>query len=541
MPRRLEQFEVEDTPLDPEGVYTQRKPYGKKVATEARVMRIFVGILSGIVLIVVVALLATNTGHHENRDASAAAHTGVVFDSGFNMKQNWGSYSPYFDSGVPFDGITRKSQDGDHTHTQTCQLKQVHVLHRHGDRYPTSGVSSRMQKVATRLANATEHGLPENLVWLKRWKYLLGEELLVSGGRGALFESGAEFWGSHGRLLYGEGENKWLPKLNVWPNGTARRPPVLRATTQSRIKESMRSWAAGFFGLDAEINEWYDSVLIPEATGTNNSLASYYSCPNSDKPGAHSDKKRAKIWINTYLADAATRIQKFIPTYGDVSPEEALEMQNLCVFETAAFGASGFCGWFTEQEWRGYEYLADLKFYGDSASGSAVGPTMGYPWLTELWARLAGEHISGPNNGVNVPLDLDDSSFPLHQPFYADFTHDSVIVNVLSALQFSFTKIELPAHKIRVPRQFIVSRLTPFAARLYVEVLDCGEGGNQGEYIRLKLNDRVLPLGELKYCEDSDSGLCTRKAFMKTLEWTLKQTDFVDVCYGEHEYKPYDG
>lgn len=527
-----ESFEVED------GLFLKGNRRREKKATsskhEARVMRIFITILSAVFIVVVVVLLLTHTGSEPNREASAAAHTGTIYASNFNMKQNWGAYSPYFDTGVPFEGISKTALDGEFSLPNRCAYKQVHVLHRHGDRYPAGSSAHNMEKMGQRLEKmARETPQQGNEAWLNEWKYSLQTESLVGAGIGALFDSGAKFWGSHGRLLYSNAAALpgWTDSINLWPNGTRRSKPVLRATSQDRIEASARAWAAGFFGLKSA--ESYDLVLMDEVKGNNNSLAGYMACPNADRPGGRNGGAHSKNWTNIYLADAAQRIQKLLPALGPIEPGEVLAIQDLCVFETAAFGSSAFCGWFTEQEWRGFEYHTDLKFYGDSAWGAYTGPATALSWVAELRARLLHVPITKPGFGVNTTLDSNRRTFPLHQPFYADFTHDSVIVSVLTALQLPFTKQNLPDHKIKVPRQLIVSRLTPFAARLYVEVLECGERGNAADYVRLRLNDRVLPIGGLKHCEDNEKGLCSFQDFVRSLEWALDAVNFDEVCFGE--------
>lgn len=527
-----ESFEVEDGLLSKANRRRETRDTSSK--HEARVLKIFITILSAVFIVVVVVLLLTHTGSEPNRDAGAAAHTGTTYASGFNMKQNWGAYSPYFDTGVPFEGVSKSALEGEYSLPNRCTYKQVHVLHRHGDRYPAGSPARKMEEMGEKLeAMARESPQQGNEAWLNDWRYLLHTELLVGSGVGALFESGAKFWGSHGRLLYDDAAALpgWSNSVNTWPNGTQRTKPVLRATTQDRIESSARAWAAGFFGLNG--SESYDLVLMDEVQGNNNSLAGYMACPNADRPGGRNGAERSKKWVDVYLADAAQRIQKLLPALGPLKPSEALAIQDLCVFETAAFGSSAFCGWFTEQEWRGFEYHMDLKFYGDSAWGSYAGPATALSWIAELRARLLNVLITEPGFGVNTTLDSNHATFPLHQPFHADFTHDSVIMSVLSALQLPFTKQNLPDHKIKVPRQLIVSRLTPFAARLYVEVLECGERGNAADYVRLRLNDRVLPIGGLKHCEDNEKGLCSYHNFVRSLEWALSAIDFDEVCFGE--------
>lgn len=510
---------------------------------EARVIQLFCAILFGLCIFVVFVLVYTNRGLGQ-RDSGVAAPTGLDDDRGFNMKQNWGSYSPYFNSGVRFEGISKTAPAGEYTLPRNCTYKQVHVLHRHAERFPAGSTVLRMREVARKLKSMTRPPAGGQLAWIETWEYTLGKEQLVGAGVGSMFDSGARFWGTHGRLLYGAPDAiRWNRTLNKFANGTARPRPLLRATDQERIRDSALAWAAGFFNLynrapapvqavevDRENSEpEYSLLLQPETVGSNSSLAGYFGCPATETEAYKTIADRTAEWDKIYLANAAVRLQKLLPGYDNLTAREVVGFQDLCAFETAAYGQSAFCRLFTQQEWRGYEYHSDLKFYYESGWGShKIGPASGLPWLQELHARLAGQLITEAANGVNVTLDSSPETFPLDQPFYLDVTHDSIIISVLSALQFDWIKQELPTSRILVPRSFIVSRLTPFAARLYVEVLGCGDG----DFVRLKLNERLLPLGDLEYCPERDDGLCPFGDFLKSVKHCLEKISFDKVCYG---------
>jgi hypothetical protein len=67
-------------------------------------------------------------------------------------------------------------------------------------------------------------------------------------------------------------------------------------------------------------------------------------------------------WANVYLKDAAKRLQPYAKGL-NLTTELVYAMQNLCPFETVSLGSSDFCGLFTEDEWRSFEYsLGDYKW-----------------------------------------------------------------------------------------------------------------------------------------------------------------------------------
>jgi hypothetical protein len=65
-----------------------------------------------------------------------------------------------------------------------CELRQVHLLHRHGARYPTSG-SAPASFAATVHAAAANGSFSAKgpLSFLNTWTYKLGAEILTPFGR----------------------------------------------------------------------------------------------------------------------------------------------------------------------------------------------------------------------------------------------------------------------------------------------------------------------------------------------------------------------
>lgn len=159
------------------------------------------------------------------------------------MTRSWANLSPYKDAdgfGVP-QGVP-----------QDCELSQVHVLHRHAERYPTDYPldGDGMRDFAKELKKYTE-AHPNKAVasgplrFLNSWEYVLGADTLMETGAATEATSGANFWIKYGRLLYRPGRDNvaaWNKSLNVFSDGTARPKPVFRTTSQGRILESARWW-----------------------------------------------------------------------------------------------------------------------------------------------------------------------------------------------------------------------------------------------------------------------------------------------------------
>lgn len=228
--------------------------------------------------------------------------------SSFDITTSWANISPYKDA---------KSFNLSKGYPQGCELSQVHILHRHAQRYPTASPldGDGMEDFAAKVANYSKaHSNAAvgrgPLAFLSDWVYTLSLDLLVTTGASTEATAGANFWTNYGRLLYraGPGVAGWNQSLNVYPNGTARPTPVFRTTSEARILESARWWLSmsslyllschdlitenshptgGFFG-NTGANSSYDQynlVIIPEIDPFNNTLASYDSCPRDEVEG----------------------------------------------------------------------------------------------------------------------------------------------------------------------------------------------------------------------------------------------------------------
>ncbi len=99
--------------------------------------------------------------------------------SDFNVTSTWGNLAPWFS--VASFGLPNANQlipDG-------CDLAQVHIVQRHGARYPTSGegpavFAAKLQEAVTNGTGFTASG---PLSFLNTWTYKLGAELLTPFGR----------------------------------------------------------------------------------------------------------------------------------------------------------------------------------------------------------------------------------------------------------------------------------------------------------------------------------------------------------------------
>ena len=400
-----------------------------------------------------------------------------------------------------------------------CTVKQVHILHRHGARNPTSDTHEGAPLFGAAVWNATQAGnlsATGDLEFLNSWNYTLGAEVLVHQGAQELFDSGVKHYYQYAKLLENLTDHK----------------PVIRTTSQSRMLDSARYWTLGFFGWDAPSK--VNLEVLTETQGQNNTLAPYEYCTNADNSSFYLGDQMSTEWQKVYLKDAIQRLQ------GDLKGIELDEtmvygMMSICAYETVVMGFSNFCSLFTKEEFENYEYDIDLQFMGDYGFMNPTGRAQGIGWVVELLDRMNMTKFDGPATGQNTTLDENEMYFPVDQMLYADFTHDDVITSVLTALNYTQFSEFLPTTQPNPNRRYRSSRVTPFAARLVFEVLDCNSTDLQGSYVRTKINDAVIPMNQDQGCEARPDGLCKFNDFWKhQYQNAYKDSKYDLVCFGQN-------
>ncbi|KAJ5557963.1 hypothetical protein N7461_001935 [Penicillium sp. DV-2018c] len=501
------------------------------------------------------ALASGTSAMASSSSAAAAGPTGLSYPSGFDMKTSWANLSPYADANgfnVP-KGFPSE-----------CELSQVHVLHRHAQRYPTEWPldGEGMENFAQKLTNYSKKHPNKKigagpLAFLNDWEYVLDLNTLLPTGAATEATSGAQFWSQYGRLLYRaeHGQAAWDASLNVYPNGTARPKPTFRTTSYPRILESARWWLTGFFGNTGANSSYseYDLTMIPEESGFNNTLSSTDACTQGMEPGDNA----AGVFASSLVKNARKRLSAYLPNDLHLDTSDFVAMLNMCPYEYATLGQSSFCALFTEQEWRDFEYFIDLQFYGDYGFGSPSGRAQGIGYVEELAARLQHKLITSSDSSINSTYDDNTKTFPLDQPLYMDMSHDDIIVSVLAALGLDYFKYGphgLPVSVAHAPQHtFNLNQVTPFGARLYSEIWTCPKDvsfkhlqaqkyknpdlsskSDTTDYIRFVLNNAPVPLDGLKVCDGSVNGFCKVDHFLSAVPGLVKEAMYQEACFGDY-------
>ncbi|KAK6957081.1 hypothetical protein Daesc_002366 [Daldinia eschscholtzii] len=434
----------------------------------------------------------------------------------FDITKYWGNLSPWYslssvDYGLP---------DTSPLAPPGCSVTQVHLLYRHGARYPTSGAAPA--QFAEKIANATKKGLQvkDDLAFLADWTYKLGGELLSPFGRSQEFLLGIQH-----RQLYGHLLN------NFTEAGTI---PVFRTESQDRMVKTTENFAAGFFGVPEYLDQVSIEILV-EAPGVNNSGAPYYVCDNAGIAsrgdiGSSVASKFAQNAFNATLARLNSQVSGI-----EFTPNDVVAMLQLCSYETNALGYSAFCGLFSQEDFLNYEYYYDLAFYYNNGPGSPVSAAQGKGYLQEFVARFTGEYPEAWS-ALNQTFDNSSTYFPLNQSIYADATHEVVVLDTLTAFNLTalFKGPPLNPKENRKENSFSSSKTVPFATHFTAQVLECSTY-QPTKQIRFILNDAVIPVADsYPGCPADPHGLCAFDNVVSVLKDRIDEIDFDHDCFGDY-------
>ncbi|KAJ6595075.1 phosphoglycerate mutase-like protein [Mycena vulgaris] len=401
-----------------------------------------------------------------------------------------------------------------------CKLDQVHLVHRHGARYPTTGAPpSAFATLLHGLASTTGVNATGPLAFLSTWEYKLGAEILTPFGRSQLFDLGVGFRVKYGELLKGFSDL-----------------PVFRTTSEGRMVDSALHFAAGFFGVQTFAEDYHQLIEIEEL-GFNSTLAPYDTCPNANNDVAAFGTTQGLKWATIYLAAAQKRLTPYLSGM-PLSPSILVAMQQLCAYETVSLGYSMFCDLFTEEEWLGFSYLNDLLFWYSFGPGNPAVSAQGIGYVQELVSRLTKTRITKFETTVNQTLVSSNVTFPLDQPIYVDATHDTVISAIVTAMNFTSLAANGPLPTDHIPdnHSYIVNNLVPFASNLVGQVLSCpaSPASSNTTYIRWILNDAVVPLTGIKGCTSNSNGLCPLQTFVDGMNQRIAEVDFAFDCFANY-------
>jgi hypothetical protein len=476
-----------------------------------------------------------------------------VTDDIASISEYWANIRPYEDNAPTVFGVLDGGlPDG-------CQVEQVHVLHRHGSRYPTTDPfdNGNIQNFATKVSQASGT-FTGPLSFLNTWSLQLGTDSLLPTGAAMEYQSGVTFWNRYGRILYNA-----QPGQSYYTAIDGQKV-LIRTTAANRNYQSAIDWAAGFFGPN-NTNDKYTILQMSYDTGYNDTLYGALACRNLFVPGPFTfNEANLYNYLSVPLSTATTRFSAYTPSNIRFTHIDIFAMQSLCAYEYGALSSSDFCSLFTINEWRAYEQGLNLAFYNTYGLGNGTGRAQGIGYVEELIARLNHQLITVSYSSVNSTLDSSEQTFPLNQPFYLDMSHDNNIASVLAALSIDYFREDLS--QIFPPpfnQHYRVSRMTPFAARLITEKIGCvssspvatnstrteysssqygySSASATNKFVRMRLNNGIIPLDTIRggFCSvGRTDGLCPMNNFLASQANASVMANFEYVCFGNYTLNP---
>ncbi|KAJ1307056.1 hypothetical protein OPQ81_008035 [Rhizoctonia solani] len=330
-----------------------------------------------------------------------------------------------------------------------CDVSMISILQRHGARYPTGdGEGARIDTALGKLSTVTNVTDP-SLQFILDFKYSYVADQLVPFGQRQMYVSGqiiAEKYVSLGSKAF------------------------VRSSKEERIAESAGWWEQGFRGgsFEVPVSELpYPAVAIPVSDKMNNTL-DVQTCPAARALKPPPGDIASAEWLSLFAPPITKRLNDGLPG-ANLTDRDVFSLMNLCGFDWAAKNgaASPWCGLFSIDEWKNYEYYHDLEKYWSKSYGSVYARSLGAGWVNELISRLTGEPVQD-STCTNSTLDSNYETFPIGPSaprIFADFSSDNNIATILSSLGILRDSVPLPSTG-PIPsgqgQRFVVSKMVPF-------------------------------------------------------------------------------
>ncbi|ODQ56190.1 acid phosphatase [Saitoella complicata NRRL Y-17804] len=382
-----------------------------------------------------------------------------------------------------------------------CEVEQVHMVSRHGERYPTGNDFHRIEDLFNRVKKAMKEGVKAqgDFGFLNTYETpifapdLQVEQLTLSGpyaGSADLFRRGALFRARYQHLH----------------NVTSSTKHKVFASDDNRVIDSAKYFIQGFFGLHYE--DTANLVVIPEDPELGaDSLTPAPACPKwSGSAGAEASQAFEK----TYEGPIADRLNDMSPGF-NFTHQDVVIMQDLCGYDLNILGISPWCQIFTQEEWLLHEYTRDVWAYYHSGYGQSVNRdgALGVPWALATTDLLKQGSDAGS--------------------LFFQFTHDTDVLTFLSAFGLFNDSAPLPKDQMPYNRNFRSAEIIPMGGHMVIERLACTHANppspkykkdDPSYFVRILVNDALIPLGPSTtgQCSSGPGFSCPLDEFVEIME-----------------------
>ncbi|OBA17005.1 acid phosphatase [Metschnikowia bicuspidata var. bicuspidata NRRL YB-4993] len=402
----------------------------------------------------------------------------------YNVVRFLGGSGPYVQH--PGFGISTDIPD-------QCSLKQVHLMSRHGERFPSLSYGKRFEAIMdkVKLYNGTFRG---ELEFFNDYTYFVDNENNYETETTSINSEGT-FSGTTDAMKHGL---SFRAKYNSLFNASAETLKVFTANS-ARVHQTSNYFARGFMGdeYSDEAVEYY--ILDEDASMGANSMTPSYGCLNyqwdinEDIVGQYNE---------SYLDGARKRLMKDNEKF-NLTTSDVKNMFQWCAYEINVRGSSPVCDLFTNEEYVRYSYFQDLDNYYANSHGNNLSATVSSAWL-------------------NATRNFLMEKSPAYRVLLS-FTHDNEIETFHAALGLFEPDEDLPTDHIPFPIPYSHIQVTPQGARTITEKFSCGDA----TYVRYVVNDAVIPI---KTCQDGPGFSCELSDFEKYIDLRLEGKSYGTQC-----------
>ncbi|EPT00854.1 hypothetical protein FOMPIDRAFT_1049360 [Fomitopsis schrenkii] len=423
------------------------------------------------------ALPSSSRQPNSNIRRSTTINTTGVFGPDSNLWAEMTAYYPVADYVPP---------------PSNCEIDQVNIIERHGARYPKKKPGKKMKSALKKLQGATI--TESSMNFINDFTYDLGEDDLTAYGALQSHDAGAEAYQRYSSLVSTDSL------------------PFIRASSSPRVVDSAGNWTLGFASASNQLYQPVVSVIISDDGNDTLNDGSCAALSDSNSPDDEDD-----TYLDIYTANITDYLNSGAPG-ADLDSTDVQYLIELCPYVTVANAErSEWCDFFTSLGvFPDFEYYGDIDKYYETGWGQGpLGPAQGIGYINELLARLTNTPVDD-STSTNTTLDSDPATFPLNLTFYADFSHDSLMIAVYSAMGlFPTSPLDYTSIDAEETGQWRVSEMTPFAARMVVERMSCSDesGSGDGEYVRVLVNQAVQPM---PFCDSDANNLCSLDTFVES-------------------------
>ncbi|KAF1944215.1 phosphoglycerate mutase-like protein [Clathrospora elynae] len=379
---------------------------------------------------------------------------------------------------------------------------------RHAERYPTKRAGDSQRAVVERMKQSG-NTFTGNLAFFNHWELFWSPddthmEQLTSTG---------PFSGTLGAFTTGiRLRTRYMHLLSRVASAYPHDHTTFWASDSTRVIETAKHFAAGFFGIDYNATKTATLEVISEDSSLGaDTLTPGRTCLANKKDREQGQQKGYRLMAQyraTYLC--ATRERLLKQTGMPFDDQEIYAMQQMCGFETTVRGRSDWCDVFTHEEFLSFEYARDVLHYYRAGPGQKYAASMGWLWLNATTNLL----LEGPEAGR----------------LFFSFVHDGDIAPMITALDIINDDEHLPITHIAHDRKWRKSQVSPMGGRIIFELLSCNTSVYTGpeKFVRLNINDGITAIPD---CHSGPGKTCPLAEFAaRTKKKGEEVGDFRELC-----------